>query len=114
MTVRPSSVRRSTGSRTTLARTVHTPHAAHCYTSHSSVLQLSVIFVAGNLPGWLGSRVVSVLDSGAEGRGLESQSRRCRVTVLGKLFTPIVPLHQAVKLVAALLGLRGYMWAWRK
>ena len=26
------------------------------------------------------------------GRGFESQSRRCRVTVLGKLFTPIVPL----------------------
>jgi len=42
--------------------------------------------------GWLGSRVVSVLDSGAEGPGLKSQSRRCRVTVLGKLFTPIVPL----------------------
>jgi len=33
--------------------------------------------------GWLGSRVVSVLDS---------QSRRCRVTVLGKLFTPNVSL----------------------
>jgi len=44
--------------------------------------------------GWLGSRVASVLDSGAEGPGLKSQSRRCRVrvTVLGKLFTPIVPL----------------------
>jgi len=42
--------------------------------------------------GWLGSRVVSVLDSGAEGPGLKSPSRRCRVTVLGKLFTPIVPL----------------------
>jgi len=42
--------------------------------------------------GWLGSRVVSVLDSGAEGPGFESQSRRCRVTALGKLFTPIVPL----------------------
>jgi len=42
--------------------------------------------------GWLGSRVVSVLDSGAEGPGFRSQSRRCRVTVLGKLFTPIVPL----------------------
>jgi len=42
--------------------------------------------------GWLGSRVVSVLDSGAEGPGFISQSRRCRVTVLGKLFTPIVPL----------------------
>jgi len=27
-----------------------------------------------------------------EGPGFKSQSRRCRVTVLGKLFTPIVPL----------------------
>ena len=44
------------------------------------------------LPGWLGSRVVSVLNSGTEGPGFKSQSRRCRVTVLGKLFTPIVPL----------------------
>jgi len=42
--------------------------------------------------GWLGSRVVSVLDSGAEGPGFISQPRRCRVTVLGKLFTPFVPL----------------------
>ena len=42
--------------------------------------------------GWLGSRVVSVLDSGAEGPGFKSQPRRCRVTVLGKLFTPIVLL----------------------
>ena len=39
---------------------------------------------------WLGSRVVSVLDSGAEGSGFKSQPRRCRV--LGKLFTPIMPL----------------------
>jgi len=42
--------------------------------------------------GWLGSRVVSVLDSSVEGPGFKSQPRRCRVTVLGKLFTPIVPL----------------------
>ena len=42
--------------------------------------------------GWLGNRVVSALDSGAEGLGFKSQSRRCRVTVLGKLFTPIVLL----------------------
>ena len=42
--------------------------------------------------GWLGSRVVSALDSGAEGPGFKSQPRRCRVTVLGKLFAPIVPL----------------------
>ena len=40
----------------------------------------------------LGSRVVSVLDSVAEGPGFKSQSLRCRVTILGKLFTPIVPL----------------------
>ena len=42
--------------------------------------------------GWLSSRVVSMLDSGAVRPGFKSQSRRCRVTVLGKLFTPIVPL----------------------
>jgi len=41
---------------------------------------------------WLGSWVVSVLDSGAERPGFKSQPRCCRVTVLGKLFTPIVPL----------------------
>ena len=32
------------------------------------------------------------LDSDAEGPGFKLQSRRCRVTILGKLFTPIVPL----------------------
>jgi len=47
--------------------------------------------------GWLGSRVVSVLDSGAEGPGYKSQPRRCRVTVLGKLFTHIVPLFTKQK-----------------
>jgi len=41
---------------------------------------------------WLGSRVVSVLDSGTEGPGFKSRPLRCRVTVLGKLFTPTVPL----------------------
>ena len=51
---------------------------------------------------WLIS-CASVLDSGAEGRGFKSQPRRCRETVLGKMFTPTVPLHQAAKLVAALL-----------
>ena len=39
--------------------------------------------------GWLGSRVVSVLDLGPV---FKSQPRRCRVTLLSKLFTPIVPL----------------------
>ena len=45
-----------------------------------------------NMCWWLGSRVDSVLDSGAEGPGFKSRPRRCRVTVLGKLCTPIVPL----------------------
>ena len=39
---------------------------------------------------WLGSRMVSLLDSSAEGPGFKSQPRRCWITVLGKLFTPIV------------------------
>ena len=51
---------------------------------------MSSVFVK---PEWLGSRVVSVLDSGAVGPGFKSQPRRCLVTVLGKLFTPIVPLY---------------------
>ena len=46
--------------------------------------------------GWLGSRVVSVLDSGAEGL----RSNRSRDVVLGKLFTPIVPLLTALLRVA--------------
>jgi len=43
------------------------------------------------LSGTTGGRVVSVPDSGSEEHGFDSQSRRCRVAVLGKLFTPIVP-----------------------
>ena len=52
--------------------------------------------------------MVSVLDSGAEGPGFQSQPRRCHVTVLGKLFTPIVSLFtKQKKLVAALLRVAG-------
>jgi len=57
-----------------------------CVSSSPSFLVLVLV------SGWLGSRVVSVLDSGAEGPGFKSQSRRCWVTVLGKLFTLTVPL----------------------
>jgi len=63
--------------------------------------------------GWLGSRVVSMLDSGAEGPRFKSQSRHCRVTVLGKLFTPIA-YTQAAIWVAALLRVVGYLQAWQK
>ena len=62
----------------------------------------SAVFVGLPSVGWLGSRVVSVLNSGAEGPEFKSQPLRCRVTVLGKLFTPI-SVHQAAKLAAALL-----------
>jgi len=50
---------------------------------------LSISFL---VTGWLGSQVVSVLDSGVEGHVFKLQPKRCRITVLGKLFTPIKPL----------------------
>jgi len=60
------------------------------------------------VPEWLGSRVVSVLDSGAVWSEFKSQPPRCRVTVLGKLFTLIVPLFNKLqKLVTALLRVAG-------
>jgi len=59
---------------------------------HLSVYLSVYIYMSTCLSGWLSSRVVSVLDSGAVGPEFKSQLRRCRVTVLGKLFTPIVPL----------------------
>jgi len=43
------------------------------------------ILVATGYIGRHGSRVVSVLDSGAVRPGFKSQPRRCRVTVLDKL-----------------------------
>jgi len=54
------------------------------------VTPLSILSLLGGSV--VGSRVVGVLDSGAAGPGFKSQPRGCRVTVLGKLFTPIVPL----------------------
>ena len=67
------------------------------------------------LAGWLGSQVVSVLDSGAEGLGFKSQLRPRRVTVLGKLFTPIVPLFtKQQNWQQPSQGLRGQLRAWRK
>ena len=53
--------------------------------------------------GWLGSRVVNVLDSGAEGPGFKSQPRRCRVSLTQTVHTHRASVHQAAKLAAALL-----------
>ena len=56
------------------------------------------------LYGWLGSRVVSVLHSGAEGPEFKSQPRHClRQTV----HTHRASVHQAAKLVAAFLRVAG-------
>ena len=60
---------------------------------HFQILTIGdAIFDVAYAGRWLGSRVVSVLDSGADGPGFKSQQRRCRVAVVGKLFTPIVSL----------------------
>jgi len=53
--------------------------------------------------GWLGSRVVSVLDSGAEGPGFKSQPRRCAVSLRQTVHTHCASVHQAAKFVVALL-----------
>ena len=47
---------------------------------------------AGDVSHKPGGRLPLLSARPAEGSGFKSQPRRCRVTVLGKLFTPIVPL----------------------
>ena len=49
--------------------------------------------------------MVNVLDSGAEGPGFKSQPRRCRVynSLRQTVHTHCASVHQAAKLVAALL-----------
>jgi len=64
----------------------------HVPQSMEKIFSKSDVFSFHYSVGWLDSRVVSELDSGAEGPGFKSQPQRCRVIVLSKLFTPIVPL----------------------
>ena len=61
-----------------------------CNGRETVVVVVVIYYLLTYLQGWLISRVVSVLDSGAVRPGFNLQPRRCRVTVLGKLFTPIV------------------------
>jgi len=56
------------------------------------------------LVGWLGRRVVGVLDSGAEGPGFKSQSVN---SFRQAVHTHCASVHQAAKLVAALLRVAG-------
>jgi len=65
-----------------------------------SLLRVRRIYGTAFITGWLGSRVVSVLDSGAEGPGFKSQPRR---SLKQTVHTHYASVHQAAKLVAALL-----------
>jgi len=69
-----------------------TRHLCPSYRSTKVLTVFYTLYSAFSALGWLGSRVVSILDSDAVGPEYISQSRRCRVTVLGKLFTPIMSL----------------------
>jgi len=54
--------------------------------------------------GWLGSRVVSVLDSGAEGPGVQIAAATLSGNSLRQtVHTHRAPVYQAAKLVAAVL-----------
>jgi len=73
----------------------------YAYTIHRLILRAA--------HGPLGSRVVSVLDSGAEGPGSNRSRDAVGVTVLVRqtVHTHCASVHQAAKLVAALLRVAG-------
>ena len=84
----------------------HTTNSNLCTAALAVYLLLfsASCYLGRSVLGWLGSRVVSVLDSGAEGPGFKSQSQRCQVTVFGKtVHTHHAFVHQAAKLISALL-----------
>ena len=59
-------------------------------------------------PGWLGSRVVSVLDSSAEGPGVQiAAATLSGYSLRQTVHTHCASVHQAAKLVAALLRVAG-------
>jgi len=71
---------------------VHVPYRQYHFRPAPLWFSLSSLAQPTITPFMIGSRAVSVLNSGAEGPGFKLQPRRCRVTVLGKLLTPTVPL----------------------
>jgi len=66
----------------------------------------TAICLFSDYEGWLGSRVVSMLDSGAEGPGFKSQPRRCRVSLWQIVHTNRV-CSPGSKSVATLLRVAG-------
>jgi len=84
---------RNPGDATAVNAHTHALTSAESSAQKEKYLYLVYFYIQATFTfGWLGGRVVSVRDSGAEGPGFKSQPRRCRVTVLGKVFTPVVPL----------------------
>ena len=83
------------------------PHGFRSFLHLHQAVQLYGEALSRYLPplyGWLGSPVVSVLDSGAEGPGFKSLlGNSLRQTV----HTHLACVHQAAKLVAALLRVAG-------
>ena len=59
------------------------------------------------LPGLLGSRLVSVMDSGVEGPGFKSVATLSRNSLRQTVHTHCASVHQAAKLVAAPLRVPG-------
>ena len=67
-----------------------------------------MLFFWSELIGWLGSRVVSVLESGAEGPGFQIAVAMLSGNSLRQaVHTHRASVHQAAKLVAALLRVAG-------
>ena len=103
------------GMRTTITSSFINLPALHAEASNHlvsrnllTVLRAFSALTLGRASGWLGSRVVGLLDSGAEGPGFKSQPRRCRLTVFRQtVHTHCASVHQAAKLVAALLRVVG-------
>ena len=57
--------------------------------------------------GWLGSRVISVLDSGGEGPGSNRSRDAVGNSLRQTVHTHCASVHQAAKLVASLLRVAG-------
>jgi len=66
-----------------------TPSKCNCHMKHFCCMKNKHEGPFKVILGWLGSLVVMVLDLQLNGCELDSWPPRCRVTTLGKLFTPI-------------------------
>ena len=71
------------------------------------ILLVQLFLCRFSVTGWLGSRVDSVLDSGAEGPRFKLQPQCYRVSLRKTVHTHCASVHQAAKFVATLLRAAG-------